>query len=182
MVALNVSQPWQDPRTGIWKLRKRIPQQYRSVAGQRGDTIELSTGTADRHEAKRRWPDLLRQWSELEAEWERRVNLVVLTADRAKEVTAVWVSYNAAGGRLETDGETPTVRASGHSRRTDACPRGRPLKFKPRPGRRHSHHGDGPIGSWRSPECALARCHNYQRPTFSRIMAFRELCDLPRRR
>ena len=52
--------------------------------------------------------DLLRQWSELEAEWERRVNLVVLTADRAKEVTAVWVYYNAAGGRLETDGEDST--------------------------------------------------------------------------
>jgi integrase len=105
MVTLIVSQPWQDPRTGIWKLRKRIPQRYRRVAGQRGDTVKLSTGTADRHEAKRRWPDLLRQWSELEAEWERRLNLVVMTADRANEVTAGWAAYIAAGGRLETDGE-----------------------------------------------------------------------------
>jgi hypothetical protein len=104
-VTLNVSQPWQDPRTGIWKLRKRIPQRYRSVAGQRGDSIKLSTGTADRHEAKRRWPDLLRQWSELEAEWARRLNLVVMTADRANEVTAGWVAYIAASNRLEMDGE-----------------------------------------------------------------------------
>jgi integrase len=104
MVTLTVNQPWQDPRTGIWKLRKRIPQRYRAVAGQRGDTIKLSTGTADRHEAKRRWPDLLRQWGELEAQWERRLNLVVMTHDRAKEVTARWVAHIAAGGRLETGG------------------------------------------------------------------------------
>jgi hypothetical protein len=88
MVTLLLSQPWQDPRTGIWKLRRRIPQRYRPVAGQRGDTIKLSTGTADRQEAKRRWPDLLRQWVELEAEWERRLNFVVMTPDRAKDVTA----------------------------------------------------------------------------------------------
>lgn len=106
MVTLLLSQPWQDPRTGIWKLRKRIPQRYKSVAGQRSDTVKLSTGTADRHQAKRRWPDLLRQWVELEAEWERRLNLVVMTPDRAKAVTAQWVASIAAGGLVESNGET----------------------------------------------------------------------------
>lgn len=32
---------WKDPRTGIWKLRRRIPGRYRGVAGRRGDVIKI---------------------------------------------------------------------------------------------------------------------------------------------
>ena len=74
MATLRMAQLWRDPRTGIWKLRRRIPAQYRGVADQTGDTVKISTGTADRKEAERRLPEMLRQWSALEAEWERRLN------------------------------------------------------------------------------------------------------------
>lgn len=106
MATLRMADPWRDPRTGIWKLRKRIPQRYRTVADQRGDTIKLTTGTADRKEAIRRWPDVLRQWAEMEAEWERRLNCVALTPAGASEVAAKWAAWIAAGAKLEMSGET----------------------------------------------------------------------------
>ena len=65
---------WRDPRTGIWKLRRRIPKRYRSVAKQRGETIKITTGTADRRLAERRLPAVLKQWSDLMTNWESQVN------------------------------------------------------------------------------------------------------------
>lgn len=74
MATLRMAQLWKDPRTGIWKLRRRIPARYRAVADQKGDTVKISTGTADRKEAEKRCPEVLRQWSERVAEWERRLS------------------------------------------------------------------------------------------------------------
>ena len=65
---------WRDPRTGIWKLRRRIPQRYRGVANQKGATVKISTGTADRKAAEKALPEVLRQWGAMEAAWERTLN------------------------------------------------------------------------------------------------------------
>ncbi len=65
---------WKDPRTGILMLRKRIPTRYRTVSGRRGDTVKISTGTADRKAAEKLLPELLRQWAAMEGEWERRLS------------------------------------------------------------------------------------------------------------
>jgi hypothetical protein len=73
MATLHMARLWRDPRTGIWKLRRRIPQRYRSVANQKGDTVKISTGTADRKSAEKRLPEVLRQWAEMEADWDRRL-------------------------------------------------------------------------------------------------------------
>jgi len=74
MATMRTARPWKDPRTGIWKLRRRIPKRYRSVADQRGDTIKITTGHADRKAAERVFPDVLRQWEDTAAEWERRLS------------------------------------------------------------------------------------------------------------
>ena len=106
VVTLRLTAPWRDPRTGIWKLRKRVPTRYRAVAGIKGDTIKISTGAADRREAERRWPGVLDQWASMEADWERKLNVVSLTPERANTLTAGWVAWIAAGHPLETAGET----------------------------------------------------------------------------
>jgi site-specific recombinase XerD len=64
-----VSAPWRDPKTGIWKLRKRVPARYAAV--ERKTTIKITTGTADRKQALKHWPAILRQWAAMEAQWER---------------------------------------------------------------------------------------------------------------
>ncbi len=40
-----MAQPWRDPRTGIWKLRKRVPTRYQVVFGGEGDVVKISTHT-----------------------------------------------------------------------------------------------------------------------------------------
>lgn len=102
MATLRMASLWQNPRTGVWKLRKRIPTRYRAVAGQRGETVKISTGTADRKAAAREMPRVLSEWAKMEAEWERRLNVVALTPDAAREVAAKWAAWITADpGRLE---------------------------------------------------------------------------------
>jgi integrase len=74
MATLHMARLWRDPRTGIWKLRRRIPQRYRGVANQKGATVKISTGTADRKAAEKALPEVLRQWGAMEAAWERTLN------------------------------------------------------------------------------------------------------------
>jgi hypothetical protein len=90
-----------DERTGIWRLRRRIPRRYLAVADQRGGFHKITTGMADRNLAESRLPDVLRQWAAQEAEWDRRLNVVVLTPDKAREVAAQWAAWIASGTALE---------------------------------------------------------------------------------
>ncbi len=73
MATLRMAKLWKDPRTGIWTLRRRIPARYRAVADQKGDTVKISTGTADPKEADKRFHEVLARWSAMVAEWERRL-------------------------------------------------------------------------------------------------------------
>ena len=113
MATLRMASLWKDPRTGILTLRKRIPTRYQGVSGHRGSTIKFSAGTADRKEAERRLPDLLERWAEQQAEWERKLNVVTLTPERALQIGARWAEWIAAGGaKLDTaiwDGPPETV-------------------------------------------------------------------------
>ena len=112
-----------DPRNGVLMLRKRIPARYRSVANRQGETIKITTGTADRKEALKQWPDLQRRWAEMEAGWERKLNVVSLTPQRAQELAATWAAWIAADqGRLECSEEDADLfgdpfgnQAPGHS-------------------------------------------------------------------
>jgi integrase len=87
MATLRMASLWKDPRTGILVLRKRIPTRYRAVSGRRGDTVKISTGTTDRKSAERLLPDLLKQWAEMEAGWERRLNSDSPTPDGGRSLT-----------------------------------------------------------------------------------------------
>jgi integrase len=104
-----MTRPWRDPRTGMLMLRKRVPTRYRSVAGVKGDTVKISTGTKDDREAAKRWPDVLRQWAEREAEWERKLNVVAATPEKAAEIAARWAASLAGGATLDTGGETSDI-------------------------------------------------------------------------
>jgi 16S rRNA C967 or C1407 C5-methylase (RsmB/RsmF family) len=57
-------------------LRKHIPKRYQAVSGHRGNTIKISTCSADPKEAERRLPDMLKRWAEMQAEWERKLSVV----------------------------------------------------------------------------------------------------------
>ena len=88
---------WPDPRTGIYYLRKRIPARLRPVAAVRGrrisgSIIKLTTGTADRKEAAKRWPGVLASYAALEADWERQINVVHLTPEGACHIAALWIA------------------------------------------------------------------------------------------
>lgn len=72
MTTIRMSEPIQDPRTRIWLLRKRIPRHLKEASGRRGEYVKISTGTADRREAKRRWPGVLARYAAMEAEWTRK--------------------------------------------------------------------------------------------------------------
>lgn len=110
MAILRMTNPWRDPRTGIWTLRKWIPAKYRGVTGRTGDTVKISTGTKDNGEALRRWPGALQQWAELEAGWERKLNVVALTPERVREIAERWLEGVANGEVvIATDGRASDV-------------------------------------------------------------------------
>jgi len=91
-----------DDRTGIWRLRRRIPRRYLAVADQPGGMVKITTGTADRKLAESRLPDVLHEWEVRVAEWERRLNVVALTPEKAREVAAQWAA--SVGDSLDADG------------------------------------------------------------------------------
>ena len=83
-------------------LRRRVPRRYLPVADQAGGIVKITTGQKDGRAAAREWPRILTQWASLEAEWERRLNVVDLTPERAAEVAAHWASWvDADLGRLQ---------------------------------------------------------------------------------
>ncbi len=63
-MALTMARPWKHPKTGIYWLRKRIPDDLRPLLGKREE--KRSLGTHDPNEAKRIHAQAL---AELEARW-----------------------------------------------------------------------------------------------------------------
>lgn len=105
-----MSQPWEDPRTGILYFRKKIPTRFRAVSGQSSDIIKISLGTSDRKRIAKPWPAALTRWGELEAEWERRLNVVAVTPSKAREMTARWAAWIVADpDRLDRAGESWSI-------------------------------------------------------------------------
>lgn len=109
MATLRMTKPTKDPRTGMWMLRKRVPVPYLAVAGRAGGIVKISTETKDNREALRRWPGVLVRYAEMEAEWERLLNVVALTPATAQEVAAKWAAWIAGGATLHTGGEDSDV-------------------------------------------------------------------------
>lgn len=87
MATLRMAGLWRDPRTGIWKLNRRIPQRYRVVAGRKGISVKISTGTADRKTAEARLPEVLSKWTAMEAEWEQALNGGIAPRDQGRPLT-----------------------------------------------------------------------------------------------
>ncbi|EPF1336693.1 DUF6538 domain-containing protein [Pseudomonas aeruginosa] len=47
-----MAQPWKDPRTGTYYIRRRIPKELRPHLPNAGETYKRSLGTKDAREAK----------------------------------------------------------------------------------------------------------------------------------
>ena len=109
MATTRMSQPWEDPRTGVLCFRKKIPTRFRAVSGQSSDIIKISLGTSDRKRIAKPWAAALTRWGEMEAEWERRLNVVVLSHEKGREITAKWAVWIAGGAILHTGGENSDV-------------------------------------------------------------------------
>ena len=109
MATIRMSQPWEDPRTGVLYFRKKIPTRFRAVSGQSSDIIKISLGTSDRKRIAKPWAAALTRWGELEAEWERRLNVVTLSHEKGREIAAKWAAWIAGGAALHTGGENSDV-------------------------------------------------------------------------
>ena len=71
--------------------------------------MKLSTGTKDDRECRRLWPEVVRRYQDMEAEWERLLTAESLTAARASQLAAGWVAWIVAGHSLDMGGETSDV-------------------------------------------------------------------------
>jgi hypothetical protein len=96
---------WRDPRTGIYELRRRVPEQHSAVA--KGQTIvKISTGEKDDKAALAKLPDVLARWETMKADWRREASRV----RSAAEVAAKWAAWIARDRkRLQTDGLTAST-------------------------------------------------------------------------
>ena len=111
---MRTAAPWQDPRTNIWHLRKRIPTRLRAASGRSGDVVKISLGTADRAAALKQWPAALARFDRLVADWERAANVVELTPETAAGLAAGWAAWIAGDpSRLDRCGESSALFDNG---------------------------------------------------------------------
>ncbi len=104
MVLLHMSCPWQKRPGSPFFLRKRVPTKYLVVAGVPSGIVSIPLNTKDEAEAKSRCPEAWKQWETMLAEWERQLNAVVITPEKALEIVALWLAWITAGAELHTDG------------------------------------------------------------------------------
>lgn len=82
---LAMSRPWKHPKTGIYQLRKAVPDDLRKIVGKREEKVSLQT--RDPGEAKQRFAKAL---AELEARWANlRAGPKLLTEREAHQLAAV---------------------------------------------------------------------------------------------
>lgn len=81
---LAMSRPWKHPKTGIYQLRKAVPDDLRKIVGKREEKVSLQT--RDPGEAKQRFAKAL---AELEARWANlRAGPKLLTERDAHQLAA----------------------------------------------------------------------------------------------
>lgn len=81
---LAMSCPWKHPKTGIYQLRKAVPDDLRKIVGKREEKVSLQT--RDPGEAKQRFAKAL---AELEARWANlRAGPKLLTERDAHQLAA----------------------------------------------------------------------------------------------
>jgi integrase len=89
-MTLAMARPWKHPNSGVYWLRKRVPDDLRALVGKREE--KRSLGTRDPQEAKRRHAQLM---TELDARWSNlRASPRVLSEREATEIaTAVYEQH-----------------------------------------------------------------------------------------
>lgn len=102
-----MAKPWKDPKTGVYKLRRRVPKRYISVAGDR--LIKFSLKTKDPVEARRKWPLALEWWGRQEAEWEKSLSVTELDENGIREVVARWHDWVGYSGQAPLSDFSPSL-------------------------------------------------------------------------
>ncbi len=97
-----MSRPYKHPKTGIYWFRAKVPAAFRQMAGK--ELVTWTLMTKDQNEALRRWPDALKRWEAMKAEWGRKGRAEALTKERAREIAAVWGAWVASGDKLDRAG------------------------------------------------------------------------------
>ncbi len=90
MTTMTVATLWKDTRTGIWMLRRRVPQKYLGVAGRAGGIVKISTGTKDDKAAAGKLSAVWAQWEAMVADWEAALHVVALDVAAADKLAAGW--------------------------------------------------------------------------------------------
>ena len=93
-MALAMARPWKHPKTGIYWLRKRVPEDLRPILGKREE--KRSLGTRDAAEAKRLHAQAL---AELEQRW---ANLRAPPSRSASGKPTNWLRRLMNGGSIST--------------------------------------------------------------------------------
>ena len=89
---LTMARPWKHPNSGVYWLRRRVPDDLRSLVGKREE--KRSLGTRDPQEAKRRHAQLI---TELDARWKNlRAGPRILTEREAHEIAATLYDQHMA--------------------------------------------------------------------------------------
>ncbi len=97
--------PGKTPRTGIYYLRRRVPARFSGVPGVPSGIVKWSLETKVSREARRHWPDALAKWAEMEAEWERKANMIEATDNVLPKIVSGWVAAVQADViKIEADG------------------------------------------------------------------------------
>jgi integrase len=97
-----MSRPYKHPKTGIYWFRAKVPAAFRQIAGK--ELVTWTLMTKDQNEALRHWPDALKRWEAMKAEWGRKGRAEMLTKERAREIAAVWGAWVAQGDKLDRGG------------------------------------------------------------------------------
>jgi hypothetical protein len=131
---LAMSRPWKHPKTGIYQLRKAVPEDLRKIVGKREEKVSLHT--RDPGEAKQRFAKAL---AELEARWANlRTGPKLLTEREAHQLAVVaydqWLQMYrdtpsqqtswdvVAGDRLFGTPQTREQRLAASQRTMDGAP------------------------------------------------------------
>ena len=90
--------------------RRRVPARFSGVPGVPSGIIKWSLETKETREAKRRWLDALAKWAAMEADWERKANVVEATDTVLSEIVSCWVAAVRTGAvKIEGDGAVSDV-------------------------------------------------------------------------
>ncbi|MBP0465866.1 hypothetical protein J5Y09_18210 [Roseomonas sp. PWR1] len=107
-MALVMTRPTKDPKSGIWEVRKGVPKALRAIIGVR--ELKRSLGTKDDAEARRRGPAVIAEFeARIAAAWaQHRGAAASLSPQEVAAIVGEW--YRVEGAKIDAAPGDPDVR------------------------------------------------------------------------